>query len=312
MVKYIFICCPGHSGSTLLDLLMGSHSKIESLGEISHLSKNIALNTECSCGNAIKSCPFWLEVIKQLSEEIGSDIISEPYSFNLGQPNAVDVIDYSHQTKLFLIHRKIMRSLVYLEQRHGKNILPIVKRLFNESISNNVLLYDVVLKFHDVDMVIDSSKDYMKAVAVYNRFPESTRIIVLSRDGRGVLYSRIKRNIHRKAGVDSWKNYYSRGLPILARNINEQHLLYVHYENLARDPDETLNGISAFLGISFERSMLDYSSHIHHITNGNNMRFVKSSQISLDTSWHVGLSDDNKNYFEKRAGVLNRKLGYLS
>ena len=32
--KYVFICSAGHSGSTLLDMLIGSHPECESLGEV--------------------------------------------------------------------------------------------------------------------------------------------------------------------------------------------------------------------------------------------------------------------------------------
>ena len=45
MVDWIYICSAAHLGSTLLDLLLGSHSRVASLGEISKLLKNIALNT---------------------------------------------------------------------------------------------------------------------------------------------------------------------------------------------------------------------------------------------------------------------------
>ena len=42
--KYIFICSAGHSGSTLLDMLIGSHGQCESLGEVVLLPMEFALN----------------------------------------------------------------------------------------------------------------------------------------------------------------------------------------------------------------------------------------------------------------------------
>ncbi len=38
-------------------------------------------------------------------------------------------------------------------------------------------------------MVVDSSKFYLKALGVYLRNPQEVRIILLTRDGRGVLGS---------------------------------------------------------------------------------------------------------------------------
>ena len=48
-VRVAFICSAGHAGSTLLDLLLGANSAAVSLGEITHLPKNLALNTPCTC-----------------------------------------------------------------------------------------------------------------------------------------------------------------------------------------------------------------------------------------------------------------------
>lgn len=52
--KVLYICSAGRSGSTLINLVLGSHSQCMSLGEIEHLPKNIALNTPCSCGAAAR------------------------------------------------------------------------------------------------------------------------------------------------------------------------------------------------------------------------------------------------------------------
>src|SRR5690606_236057 len=39
----VFICSAGHSGSTLLDMLLGTHSRAESLGELVNLPLDIEL-----------------------------------------------------------------------------------------------------------------------------------------------------------------------------------------------------------------------------------------------------------------------------
>ena len=56
--------------------------------------------------------------------------------------------------------------------------------------------------------------------------------------------------------------------------------------------------------------MMDFASHTHHITNGNNMRFKKSSEIKIDNAWKTELSKEDLNYFEKHAGDINNHLGY--
>ena len=70
--KIIYIASLPHSGSTLLDLLLGSHSRIESLGEISKLKRYAEApvsgaepgkKQKCTCGApSIWQCPHWSKV----------------------------------------------------------------------------------------------------------------------------------------------------------------------------------------------------------------------------------------------------------
>jgi hypothetical protein len=308
--KYIYIVAAGHSGSTLLDLLLGSHSKIESLGEISHFPKNVALNTECTCGKLVRDCSLWSQVIDQLSHLSGKNLLEDPYAWNMGLINPRVIIDKSQQTRLYNLKRKLVHSIHYSFLRYGPNALSPYKKLFDSIINNKVDLYNVVREIKDVDMVVDSSKTYLQAVELYRRHPESVRVIVLMRDGRGVYYSNVKRKYRRQQGVSIWKNIYSRALPLLDNYVDDMDLLYVKYEDVAANPCSELTRICGFLGLEFEPEMLNYTSAEHHNTNGNGMRFGASSEIRLDTSWREHMTVDDKNYFEKKAGVLNRRLGY--
>jgi hypothetical protein len=56
--------------------------------------------------------------------------------------------------------------------------------------------------------------------------------------------------------------------------------------------------------------MLDFRSRVHHVLNGNNMRLGSSSAIKVDEAWRARLAHGELNYFERRAGALNRRLGY--
>jgi hypothetical protein len=105
MVKYIYICSADHSGSTLLDLLLGSHPRAAPLGEISQLPKNIALNTPCTCGTAVRLCLVWRDVLCLMGEHLGTDLMRDPYALNLGYPKASVVIDTAHQNSAYLIRR---------------------------------------------------------------------------------------------------------------------------------------------------------------------------------------------------------------
>lgn len=310
MVRYLYICCAGHSGSTLLDLLLGSHSKIESLGEIYQLSKCFALNTPCSCGLPTQSCARWQGVADKIVEGYGIDVRVNPYDFNLGQPKAGVVIDKLRQTRSYLAKRKVLLFFIYLEQRLGIRFPKGATRSFWEGIDNSFELYNYVRELSGAEIIVDSSKAYLKAVGAYLRRPEETRLIILSRDGRGVLYSNLKRRFARRSGLNGWKNYYARALPLFDRNVPEQHKIRVKYENLVANPAQELRRICEFVGLEFEENMLDFGSKEHHIVAGNNMRFRKSSAIYADFAWQRELTEADRKYFMQRAGKLNRRLGY--
>ena len=69
----IYIVGKGHSGSTLLDLLISSHSAITSVGELKSLSQRTKnkvqdyLRQPCTCGaEQLHDCPFWHKVDQEL------------------------------------------------------------------------------------------------------------------------------------------------------------------------------------------------------------------------------------------------------
>ncbi len=66
----IYIAGLGHSGSTILDLILGCHSDIVGLGEIMPFirrkDRTPDLNSTCSCGKKGYDCYFWSEVEKHI------------------------------------------------------------------------------------------------------------------------------------------------------------------------------------------------------------------------------------------------------
>jgi Sulfotransferase family len=65
---YLYIMGRGHSGSTILDVLLGSSGSIESVGELlAGLSR--ADREICSCGMAMRDCDFWREVRSRVEAE---------------------------------------------------------------------------------------------------------------------------------------------------------------------------------------------------------------------------------------------------
>ena len=64
----------------------------------------------------------------------------------------------------------------------------------------------------------------------------------------------------------------------------------VHYEDLVRDPEQTLSSILRPLGLDFDRRQLDWAEAEKHEVAGNRMRFDATSELVLDESWRQSLS----------------------
>lgn len=64
----VVIASAGHSGSTLLDLLLGNHPQVCSAGEMNRLTLNSA-DRVCACGATIDDCAYWTSVRAAITKQ---------------------------------------------------------------------------------------------------------------------------------------------------------------------------------------------------------------------------------------------------
>jgi len=308
---FIFICSAGHSGSTLLDILLGSHERGFSLGEITQLPKNIALDSRCSCGNTISQCEFWRPTLDHYGSKHGVDYWSQPYRLDLGFINASDEIDRSHQTPLRDLQRRLVYALQFFSYRAVSGGVPGTRLLTSRSAGNKANLLQFIRARADCDFVVDSSKHYLEALALYRAAPHDTMIIRLLRDGRAVFYSGLRRGMTPAAALAAWRNHWMRADAVFARQFPGRAVISVRYEDVASRPQQEIPRILREVGAVHPQSF-DYASmHNRHIVNGNRMRFTANLAVSFDEKWRQGLSAGMLDYFERHAGELNRRLGYV-
>ena len=68
----VFIASLGHSGSTLLDLMLGSHPRLVSLGEVhATIARAAEKQNVCTCGKAADDCPIWGPVLAAARKDSG-------------------------------------------------------------------------------------------------------------------------------------------------------------------------------------------------------------------------------------------------
>ena len=62
-ITVLYIAGNGHSGSTLLDIILGSSPDIFSAGELTFITRDSIFEEYCSCGCLIKECQVWSKIV---------------------------------------------------------------------------------------------------------------------------------------------------------------------------------------------------------------------------------------------------------
>lgn len=310
--RILYICSAARCGSTITDMLLGGHPDVASLGEVNQLGKSIRLGQDCTCGAKVRDCPQWSKVYQAIEKETGIFPPARPYAYRLWDIRAVVIKDTEHQNWLF--HLRFATRRTWLGMREllpdwawaHFPLLPSQR----EALANKMRLYDMIGEAWGKRVIVDSSKNPWEAVELATRYPDRVRVVLLSRDGRGVYHSRRSSGFTPRASLSGWKKYYGQSFPMLRRHVAGANLLQVSYEDMASNPERVGREICAFAGIPFDPVMLDLGKGDRHMVNGNDTRFAPARGIRLDERWRRELAQDELAYFERHAGQLNRQLGY--
>lgn len=259
-MKVVFILGSGHCGSTLLDLLLDSHSKIIGVGEIITLSPN----SLCACGQVARRCDFW------------NNIVDRKNDYNLK----------IYRSKLnFFLNKNIFIS----PKKPHKEILS------NDYINKSEKIFFQILVNTGASVIVDSSKNVNRAELLSQSENIEPVIIHLVRDGRAVTWSYMKK--YKKFLPFAWK-WAAENLKIeIFKRRNQVKYIYVNYSDLCRDPERILKRILNVLELKFEPQMLDFRKVEHHQIGGNRMKFSNSGRIREDKEWQKKMPFSKKIIF---------------
>ena len=297
--KVIFIMSAGHSGSSLLSLILGSHSEGFSAGELCNLPNRYRQQKPIDCVNMTSD--FWentfgKEGLYQLSNVLGNTRLNK-----------------------------------YIPLKIEKK----VREIFNRDEIFNAYSF-MFSKLDNKNFIIDASKVYtwvekkIEAKEFISQRIEAY-MIYLVRDGRAVANSYLRKYPHWEVEKYSreWVEKTKRRNDYFEK-FNPDRRIKVAYEKLASNPHQTIEEICNFFNINFEPSMIDYWKYDHHDISGNNGTYslihrykgqeienrvkqvngdyYKNVDISikLDLRWQKELSPEKLEIFERIAGEFNK------
>ncbi len=319
--QLIYIAGSGHSGSTLLDMLLGRHSQISSLGEAHFLSMNAGKSTRprlCSCGKAINECPFWTRVEQELEAMLnikGSNVFERFPTTHPANLQLEDNGDYLQESVTRPRYGPSVNTAALIVG--SKSLWSLLGHLFTDVeldrtiIHNSLMVYEAVRRAWGTPVIIDSTKNPTRLKGLYLAVQEPFRILYLIRDGRAVSYSRMQRQrLPMEQCARIWRAEQTKQW--LARlSIPKSLITYVCYEDLCRCPEQELMRICNVIGVDYQPAMLEFRNDVHNL-GGNAMRFrANERDIRLDEKWRREMKAEDLRTFERVAGNLNKVLGYV-
>lgn len=312
----VYIASAGHSGSTILDILLGAHSRVFSTGELFALVEAISRNHPCACGESIRSCALWNDVRKSYQQTDGFDMFRRPRRLAISYRGVLSKHQPRGLSRLYFGWLALRRVLG--EAGHNYPLAERVNRIIgfdhDAHAARTIDLYERLRRLSDTTTIVDSTKEPFRMHCLHKRLGEQMRVIRLTRDGRGVFYSEV-----RKQGldpVDAARSWLTQNLRIdyWLGSIPEERVFRLSYEELCADTANVLRQLSDWLGLAVEPAQTHRAGVAYHYVSGNPRvaQRPKDRPIRLDDEWRTELTADELHVFDAIAGPQNRRYGYAN
>lgn len=304
--RVLYIAGASRSGSTALCYLLQQHSEIAALSQVEWLAEYAADSDEpCSCGRAVEACPFWRQVARNFAQLRGA---SPDYRF------ADADVRTAGSWELPAWNTALLHGLSALGSRWALQAAArqVQSLAWNQrGAEQTLLLFEAVRGAAARRVVVDASKNALRAKTLYLADPARVRIVWLVRDGRAVAHGRSRRMRHsmRRAAL-SWLRANLEVAAALA-SIPREHWLLLRYEDVCAAPQSALDRVFSLLSLSPQPVSRSLDKGSGHLVGGNEMRYRRAeNELLLDARWQREVDERALRAFESVAGWLNRRLGY--
>lgn len=303
-LNVLYVMGSGHSGSTLLDMMLGEIPGFLSCGEV-HVLSRLQPSDACSCGQALSACEIWSNVV-------GADSAAAPLQALRTQQRSVR----ARHTPALLARR-----------RHAPLQGPVGG--YAEAITE---VYRRLSAATGADVLIDSSKEPSHA-ALLGLLPQvNARFVHLVRDPRGVVYSYLRaqrRGADRAdgmpgAGAVGPKALIAQGARWTVANglaelvtvrFGRRTSLRLKYEDLISAPERVLPGLASLFGRNLGARRIVEDGHArlgtNHMLTGNRSR-NRTGRVPLriDDEWVKELAPRDVALVSSTTFPLLTRYGY--
>ncbi len=295
-VRVVYIAGYGHSGSTLLNIILGQHPAVVGAGELFRLAGAAWANREyCSCGEPLPRCPVWSEIVRRWAAHVGGDPIAT----------------YARLQATFE---------GWLPRRRGDAGWSAYAALTRG-------LFHATSEVTGRSIVVDASKLPGRARALAAVGDIDLRLVHLIRDGRGVAWS-LRRHLasNPRLGLQVEKRERSvvrTALMWMATNLAAERVatklpasrrLRLGYESLMSEPEAAMAGLGELCGLDLSAVARDISAGAPmasgHVMAGNRLRMGGQLRLAPDFEWQRRLPAKDRRLLDRLCRPLLARYGY--
>jgi hypothetical protein len=280
-IPLVYIASNGHSGSTLLDLLLGAHPKIWTLGEAQNLLWELRnRRAPCGCGQPVEDDDFWRAVLDDIPLEIEGYHIG--YFRNIAQVGKV--LRWRLLPDLF--RNEISDEWRSAVQEYGTNNFEYFEAVREEAEDRTG---------NEIEWMVDNSKDPYRLFWLQHSGMFRVRAIHLVKDPRAFVYSMTKDN---PTDLKAILRYTGRWIientiiaSVVGKSVFDENVMRVTYDELAQRPEQTMQSIGDWLDLDYDPDLVEtFREYENHALSGNMMRWRESEEdIYYDESWRQHL-----------------------
>lgn len=268
----IYISGEGHSGTTLLDAILGSQEHAFSSGELIFFAQKGIKNKEyCACGSPVPDCELWSEVIKEWNEV-----------------RVLNLDEYIRIQNRITSKKNVLSSYFALKNP---------SRELSQFISDTNKLYNIIFEITDSKIIVDSSKA-PERLLILKKLDYDVKVMHLIRRFGDVLNSYKKstqKNLekgveHEIVPLNSSYVFSSWIAKNLLTYLFSSGTSYnrIKYEDLVNNPEKELSSLTnenGFVNTLKQRGPF----YVKHLVAGNKLRMKDHIYIAekpMNTSYH--------------------------
>ncbi len=288
-MRIIYLVGDSRSGSTLLQHLLSLQPGVHALGELRRLGALSRAGEACACGAPLSECEFWCGVCGETpADQRTTENVPSGLAWRMSMLREATAIRGG----------LVPASALFRRRNHAA-----AKECFR--------LYEAVARETGASLLIDNSKEPDHFLHMHASYPEHVEPVFLHRDGRGIIWSKMRRTgMSAEAAVDGYI-WMQRLIETARRAIGLNKATEMKYEELCEDPEGGLARLLSPYDIPVETVDLGELSDVRHDIGGSpTFKGAERREVKLDERWREDLPQDALEEFQRRASRLNHFRGY--